>query len=461
MISICANAQEPAIQPIDEISIIEYFKSDARKARDSIKAAQKKPKKVYLVGIPSISSSPVTGFSVGVALSAAFVMGGDPKTTRFSSVNVVGAVTAKKQQAISLSNHLYFKDEEWILHGSLNWRIFPMFTWGIGGGTPDNWGGQLENDGLTLDQMLMKKIGNKWYFGGGLNMDWIYKQNDENQGKTVDYITDNRSNTSAEEFWNGINDELPFVIKSDEIPPQFNDDWVSNKSAEYIQQTYFQTPFQIYPYGTAGSIFYLGLTAAITHDTRDNINSTRSGSYFNFNYSFFPKGLSSGGGENWALARLDMRKFWRLRSDKNILAAKLYVGLVTGKVPYTAVPANATDEGTATRGYTSFRYRGDNYLSGEVEYRRHIWKFLAGQVFLNAHTISEEKDYLAAMHLPLSDDGKFRYLNPGYGLGLNIILNQKSRSTFRIDYAWNKFSFTSKHDEGKQGVFYMGLNTAF
>jgi hypothetical protein len=49
---------------------------------------------------------------------------------------------------------------------------------------------------------------------------------------------------------------------------------------------------------------------------------------------------------------------------------------------------------------------------------------LYGVAFVNAHSVSEKEQYLAAMDEPLRFDSKFRYVNPGYGLGANIVLDK-------------------------------------
>jgi hypothetical protein len=442
----------------EEMSLFDYFKKGKSKPVDSTNATPAKPKKVYLSVIPVISSNPVVGVAYGGVANAAFVIGGNYATTRFSVITLSGVYTTNDQSTLAIKNFLYFKDEEWILQGSLNWRIFPMFTWGVGGNTPDSWASQLENNGVSIDQMLLKKIGDNWFIGGGLNINYVYEQADNNAIGAVNYIDENR-NENPTQFWNTIQQKLPYVIKENQIPSQFNADWNSQTSA-YIQETYFKTPFQLYPYGTGSSVFTNGLKIGVTHDSRDNINTPRKGTYFNFNYNLYLKNL--GNDENFGVGKIDFRKYWMIQSYKDVIAVRSYMVFMAGNGPYINMPANNTDpNSTGTRGIPGFRYRGDNYVSAEVEYRKHIWKFINGVAFLNAHSVSEKEAYLKAMGEPLKYDGKFRYLNPGYGLGLRLILSEKSRTTFSFDYAWNKDSFGSSNQDNKRGEFYMGMNAAF
>lgn len=456
LISFFSFGQETEKKSTDEISIFDYFKSDRKKAAAQTTAT--KPKKLYFSAIPVVSSNPVVGVAYGGVANGAFVIGGDYASTRFSAITVSGVYTTNEQATFAVKNFLYFKNEEWILQGSLNWRIFPMFTWGVGGNTPDAWASHLENNGISIDQMLLKKIGDNWFLGGGLNINYVYGQADNNALSAIDYIEANRGKNPTD-FWNNIDQTLPYVIKDHQLPGQFSTDW-ANQSSTYIQQTYFKTPFQLYPYGTGSSVFTNGLKVGITHDSRDNINSPRKGAYFNFNYNLYLRDL--GNQQNFGVGKVDFRKYWMLKSYKDVLAIRSYMVFMAGNGPYINMPANNTDpNSTGTRGIPGFRYRGDNYISAEVEYRKHLWKFLNGVAFLNAHSVSEQKAYLDAMNEPLKYDGKFRYINPGYGLGLRIILSEKSRTTLSFDYAWNKNSFGATHDQNKRGEFYMGMNAAF
>ncbi|MNJ97479.1 Surface antigen [compost metagenome] len=439
----------------EEMSIFEFFISKKKKAEKKDKPV--KQKKVYISAIPVISSNPVVGVAYGGVVNGAFVIGGDYKTTRFSAITLSGVYTTNEQSTLAIKNFLYFKDEKWILQGSLNWRIFPMFTWGVGSDTPDKWASQLENNGFSIDQMLLKKVGDNWFFGGGININYVYEQSDNNVQHAVDYIGSNR-NQDAVQFWNSVDKTLPFVIKDSQIPGSFVSDWGS-QSSEAIQAKYFKTPFQLYPYGTGKSVFTNGLKVGVTHDSRDNINTPRKGAYFNFNYNLYIKNF--GNDENFGVGKIDYRQYFMLGSYKNVIGVRSYMVFMAGNGPYINMPANNTDpNSTGTRGIPGFRYRGDNYVSAEVEYRRHIWKFINGVVFVNAHSLSEKKEYLMAMGEPLKYDGKFRFVNPGYGLGLRFILSEKSRTTLSFDYAWNKYSFTTSKDS-KRGEFYMSMNAAF
>jgi hypothetical protein len=441
--------------PNDEMSIFQFFRGDKPPKK---KQQSTKPKTFYLSGIPVLSSNPVVGTAFGAVANGAFVIGGDYTTTRFSAVTSSVVYTTNEQATFAINNFLFFKENSWILQGTFNWRIFPMFTWGVGGNTPDRWASQLENNGFLFDQMLLKSIGSNWYVGGGININYVYGQEDKNIGNAVNFIENSRSQEAAQ-FWNGIDQTLPFVVKDREYPESFSSDWAT-ESSDFIQENYFRTPFQLYPHGTGDQVFVLGLKLGLTHDSRDNLNSPRKGTYFNFNYNLFLEPL--GNEKNFGTAKFDFRNYWMIKSYRDVIAVRSYMVFMTGEGPYINMPANNTDpNSTGTRGIPGFRYRGDNYIAAEVEYRKHLWKFLSGVAFVNAHTLTEKEQYLEAMNEPLKYDGRFRYVNPGYGLGLNIILDKASRMSISLAYAWNKNSFGDNNKNNKRGEFYMGMNAAF
>lgn len=438
----------------EEMSVFEFFRGGKPPKK---KQQSTKPKTFYLSGIPVLSSNPVVGVAIGAVGNGAFVIGGDYTTTKFSALTASTVYTTNEQATFAINNFLFFRNNSWILQGTFNYRIFPMFTWGVGANTPEAWASQLENNGFLLDQMLLKSIGSNWYVGGGININYVYGQTDNNIQNTIDFIDDNRSE-EPEQFWNTIDQTLPYVIKDKTYPSGFAGDWAA-ESSDFIQKNYFRTPFQLYPYGTGEKLFVFGLKMGLTHDSRDNINSPRKGTYFNFNYNLYLENL--GNEKNFGTAKFDFRKYWMIKSYKDVIAVRSYMVFMTGNGPYINMPANNTDpNSTGTRGIPGFRYRGDNYLSAEVEYRRHIWKFLSGVAFVNAHTLSEKAEYLEAMGEPLKYDGKFRHVNPGYGVGLNVILDKTSRMSISFAYAMNKYTFSESRNS-KPGEFYMAMNAAF
>src|SRR4029077_4166513 len=87
-----------------------------------------------------------------------------------------------------------------------------------------------------------------------------------------------------------------------------------------------------------------------------------------------------------------------------------------GEFPYMVLPATAYDQRSrSARGYTQGRYRGNNMLYGEAEYRFPIsncggvW---GGVLFLNATTAGN----------PVESLSLFQSVKPGYGFGFRLMV---------------------------------------
>jgi outer membrane protein assembly factor BamA len=132
---------------------------------------------------------------------------------------------------------------------------------------------------------------------------------------------------------------------------------------------------------------------------------------------------------------------------RHLLGFWTYGWFQVGKpTPYMDLPAVGWDQfGRSGRAYTQGRFRGENLMYFETEYRFPLLRnkeFLGGVVFLNATTASNKT---AGINL-------FQYLDPAAGVGLRVMINKTSRANLNIDYAWGKY--------GAQG-FYFGLNEVF
>ena len=108
--------------------------------------------------------------------------------------------------------------------------------------------------------------------------------------------------------------------------------------------------------------------------------------------------------------------------------------LVSGEIPYLDLPSSGFDQmNSSGRGYDQGRWRGEDYVYGEIEYRFPISQcsqILGGVVFLNATTASNRD-----MNVPL-----FGYIKPGGGVGLRIMVSKRNRVNLVIDAALGEHS---------------------
>jgi len=131
---------------------------------------------------------------------------------------------------------------------------------------------------------------------------------------------------------------------------------------------------------------------------------------------------------------MEYRSFHALgHSQKpNILAFWFYGNFVTsGNAPYIALPALGYDQRQrAGRGYSFGQFRGEKLLYAESEYRFPISQhsgILGGVLFLNLTTASDHNNITNA-NIQLLD-----YVRAGYGGGLRIMLDKKTRTRLQVD----------------------------
>ena len=114
-------------------------------------------------------------------------------------------------------------------------------------------------------------------------------------------------------------------------------------------------------------------------------------------------------------------------------------------MPYLDLPALGYDQrGRAGRGYTQGRYRGKSLVYSEAEYRFPVSKcggILGGVLFVNA----------TAADRPDGSTKLFEYVAPGYGLGLRIMVDKKSRTNLQVDVGFGK----------RSSGFYLGATETF
>jgi hypothetical protein len=116
-----------------------------------------------------------------------------------------------------------------------------------------------------------------------------------------------------------------------------------------------------------------------------------------------------------------------------------------GQFPYLILPATAYDQRSrSARGYTQGRFRGNNLLYGEAEYRFPISQcngLWGGVLFVNATTANN----------PTQSLGLFESVKPGYGLGLRLMVDKKTRTNLAIDFGFGD----------KSSGFYLAASETF
>lgn len=380
-----------------------------RDLSDVIRNARHKPPKApresssSLIAFPIIGSNPATGFMVGLGGQYAFIM---PESSKYSIMSGSLQATTKSQYLFIFKNNIYTRKERIFFTGDWRFLIFSQATYGLGTNAPiggildyqfglagmetnfDSLAQPMKYNFLRIHQTMAFKIRQSTYLGFGLKLDGYSKIIDErlrlNPGDTL--IT-----------------------------------------AHYAYSK---------KYGFSTEKYYASaLHASFVIDKRDNMIQPYTGFFLGVSWRGALKILGSE--KNANMLETEWRSYHNLsaRNPAHLIAFWL-IGEFSpeGQFPYMTLPATAYDQRSrSARGYTQGRFRGNNYAYGEAEYRFPISQcggIFSGVAFLNLTTANSPTQQLKL----------FESIQPGYGLGLRIMLDKSTRTNLALDYGFGKRS---------------------
>jgi len=379
--------------------------------------------KVYFSPLPVIAVNPTYGVMYGLAASTSMFVG-EPSNTRMSTSLGTLTYSTKKQLMFTFKTNMYLAEDNWILLG--DWRYFNTSqpTYGLGTGpqsvklAPGS--GYEYKDGmfsepvpdaqlmkfkyLRFHETVLKKIQTNFYAGIGYHLD-IHSD-----------IKDNLLNP----------DTIPQVITS-----------------HYAYSTHYGYNPEKYTLS--------GISLNAMYDSRDNAATPYKGMYALITFRYNPEFLGSS--QNASSLWVEYRDYISLSKKpqpSHMLAFWVYGNFQTsGHLPYLDLPALGWDQfGRSGRAYTQGRFRGENLVYSELEYRIHLLgikknpDFMGAVAFVNTTTASNKDANIAL----------FQYMNFGYGVGLRFMMNKTSRTNITLDYAWGAY--------GAQGLF-LNVNETF
>ncbi|PZX57736.1 surface antigen-like protein [Algoriphagus ratkowskyi] len=393
------------------IFLLFFWISSPILAQDTIVYKSNQIRDFKLIPLPAIASNPANGWLFGIAPSATWRMG-NPERTHLS--NLVGNLlyTTKKQWLISSRSNIFLADDNWILVGDWRYFITSQPTFGLGSSTPNSpqenpnqpgvwWGEQqMDYNWVRFYETVLKRISSsKFYLGVGYHLD-IYSK--------IDNFMD------AE-----VTKELTFS----------NDYYNQRKGINLDKNT------------------VSGITLNAVMENRDLAVSPYETNFALISFKINPEFLGSNQSSSTLL--LDYRHYFPLSQTRkrHLLAVWSYGNfLVSGHLPYMALPSIGYDMfGRAGRGYSQGRFRGENMVYSEAEYRFPLQKnkeTFGGTVFVNAASFGSK----------LTKENLFAKINPGYGLGFRVMINKENRTTISADYGFGQ--------KGNSG-FYLNINESF
>ncbi|MEN8156777.1 MAG: BamA/TamA family outer membrane protein [Bacteroidota bacterium] len=378
-----------------------------------------KEKNLTIIPLPVIAYNPTTALMYGLAPGASWFMG-DPSNTSISSALGSVIYTTKKQLILTAKSNVFLDGDSWNLMGDWRYFITSQPTYGLGtgpqSGKPIGTGIEYE-DGLFSQPIPTAQL-----------MEFNYLRFHETVLKRI----------QETRFFAGLGYHL-------DIHSKINDNLLDLEADPPILTSHhtYQTI-----HGLSTEEYTLsGISLNALYDSRDNAVNPYSGRYAFVNLRINPTFLGSD--KSSSILWLEYRDYLHLSEERprHLVGFWTYGWFTTsGDVPYLDLPAVGWDQfGRSGRAYTQGRFRGEDLMYGEVEYRFPLQRekeLLGGVVFVNATTAGNRNGGINLI----------QYLDYAYGVGLRVMINKKSRTNLALDYAFGKY--------GASG-FYLGLNEVF
>ena len=255
---------------------------------------------------PVVAYTPETSWEFG--LSSLFIYYAKQDTSnRLSEINGLTFFTLENQYGLWFDHALYSDQDKWFFLGRIRLQSFPLLYHGIGSNSPEEYIARVDANQINIKERILRKVRNNFFVG--LEVDF-------QRLAAVDFVPAEGSN---------VLDNLPL--------------------------------------GNNGSS-NLGLGLGVVYDNRHNVLNVRKGFFselgvLNYNQSW-------GSTFDFTTVISDTRIF-RPVGKNNIFAAQLLGQFNSGQVPFNQLALMGGE--SIMRGYYYGRYRDQNQLAAQVEYR--------------------------------------------------------------------------------------------
>ncbi len=343
----------------------------------TVSAQKDSVKKGQILVFPVVTRSIETSWSFGVAGTSTFRMYKQDTVSRTSNIQAILLYSLKKQLITAINGTQYFKNEKFILNEQFSYSSFPDKFWGLGNNTPDEAEEPYHFKQFYTYLHLMRQLRKGLFFG----MIYEYQRLIE-----TNYIA------------GGLFDQQKVV----------------GRNGYHVS----------------------GLGLSITYDTRNNAFAPNKGSFAQLYFNHFAPIFGSD--HYYTNYVLDIRQYIPI-SKQAVLAVQAFSFNNTGSdVPLRSL---ATLGGiNSMRGYYDGRYRDDNQLVFQAEYRQNIYKRIGMVAFGNFGDVSHNLNY------------RLQDMKYSFGAGLRYAINKSEKLNIRLDYGIGP---------GKNHGFYFELGEAF
>lgn len=332
----------------------------------------------HLLILPVVARSIETGWSFGTVGAFTFRIAPADTVSRTSNLQLLLLYSTKKQLVSAINGAQYFAKEKFILNEQVSFSSFPDKFWGLGKNTADAAEEPYKFKQYYVYLHLLRKIAPHFFIGSLFEMQKVWD---------VTYQA------------GGLFDQQQIAGR--------------------------------YGYHIAG------LGVSLTYDKRNNAFAPDRGFFGQVYFNHFDKFWGSD--FNYTNIVVDLRKYIPLPRTQ-VLALQLFSFNNTG----TEVPLRSLASfggANRMRGYYDGRYKDQQQLIFQGEYRFPVYKRFGGVAFGGAGNVSKN-----------FSDYSFSDLKYSYGAGLRFALDKKEKLNLRVDYGIG---------QGKNSGFYLQLGEAF
>lgn len=302
-------------------------------------------------------------------LSSVFVFYANQDTTnRLSEVNAFTFITLEQQYGLWFDHALYSQDNHWFGLGRLRFQSFPLLYFGIGMDSPEEHIAQVNANLVQIKERALRKIVKGLY-----------------SGLEIDY-----QNLSS----------VSFIPNSAEITD--------------------------YPAGSDGSA-NLGFGAGVLYDTRHNILNVRDGFFSELAFLHYD---NAWGSDFTFTSVISDTRIYKPVNKRDVFAFQLLGQFNVGDTPFNQLAMMGGE--TMMRGYYSGRYRDQNQIAMQAEYRflplpLGFTKRFGAALFAGTATVYNDRKEVALKNFVWSA-----------GAGLRFLLFPKKDIFTRFDVAFTE-----------------------
>jgi outer membrane protein assembly factor BamA len=316
-----------------------------------------------IIPLPIFFYTPETRLAGGALLNIYFREPSSNAESRPSSIMPDIIFTQNKQFIIEVSGDIYWNNQNYFNHIYTSFKRYPNKFYGIGNDTPAENEEDYTPRLLSLELSILKRISPSLYIGTGFEYE---------TSKITEY-------------------EESGIMSSGEI------------------------------WGSEG-----GKTAAIklqlSQDNRDNVFFPGKGSFIQFDWRIYHEMVGSEYRfQKWII---DLRKYYSI-FQSHILVVQGYFSAISGEAPFNKL--SLLGGGKLLRGYYEGRYRDNNLLIFQAEYRLHLWWRFGIVSFLGIGDVSNKLKYF-----------KINEFKPSAGLGIRAMMNPQEKLNIRLDWGIGK-----------------------